>query len=213
MMLSSFVGRKALIIHQADHHRNTLEAQLHRIGLTFHAQPPSTGMTPADAAVDVIFFDADVGHESLFPWGRAFPPVPLIALLASEAPGRIEWALSQHASGFIVKPIAGGGVFQTLLVAQHVHEEMQRLRGTVNDLVERLRARPIVVRATMEIMRRHDLDEVHALDRLRRAAMAARSSVESLAAAIASQPALAARLGHMPDTVTIATPKGRRATL
>lgn len=210
-MLSSFAGRTALILHQPDHHREALDAQIHRIGLTVRAQSPGTGMAPEDATVDVIFFDADTGHESLFPWGRAFPPVPLIALLASEAPGRIEWALSQHASGFIVKPIGSGRVFQTLLVAHHVHGEMQRLRGTVDDLAERLRARPLVVRATLEIMRRHKIDEVHALDRLRRAAMAARISVESLAATIASQPALAARLGDTPDTVTIATPKGRRA--
>ncbi|HTI00537.1 MAG TPA: ANTAR domain-containing protein [Acidisoma sp.] len=211
-MLSSFAGRTALIIHQADHHRGALEAQIHRIGLTFRAQSPATTMTLEDAAVDFIFFDADTGHESLFPWGRAFPPVPLIALLASEAPGRIEWALSQHASGFIVKPIGSGRVFQTLLVAHQVHAEMKRLRDTVDDLAERVRARPLVVRATIEIMRLHGLDEVHALDRLRRAAMDARVSVESLAAGIASQPALAARLGDTPDTVSIAAPKGRRAT-
>lgn len=211
-MLSSFAGRRALIIHQPDHHRDALEAEINRIGLIARAQNPDTGMTPEHAAVDVIFFDADTGHESLLPWGRAFPPVPLIALLASEAPGRIEWALSQHASGFIVKPIGAGRVFHTLLVAHHIHEEMQRLRQSVDELAERLRARPLVVRATIEIMNRQGLDEVHALDRLRRSAMAARISMESLAATIASQPVLAARLGHTPDSVTIATRKGRRAT-
>ncbi|HEX3984530.1 MAG TPA: ANTAR domain-containing protein [Acidisoma sp.] len=212
MTLSSFAGRTALIIHQRDHHSEALEAQIHRIGLTLRMQSPGARLTAEDVDVDVIFFDADTGHELLFPWGRAFPPVPLIALLASEAPGRIEWALSQFASGFIVKPIGSGRVFQTLLVAHHMHAKMQQLRETADDLAERVRARPIVVRAAIEIMHRHDLDEVHALDRLRRAAMSARTSVESLAAAIVSQPVLAARLGDTPDTLTIATPKGRRAT-
>ncbi|MHB1872626.1 MAG: ANTAR domain-containing response regulator [Steroidobacteraceae bacterium] len=212
-MLSTFAGRTALIVHHADHHRDALEAQINRIGLNVMTATPADGLPRELDGVDVIFFDADIGYDRLFHWGRAFPPVPLIALLASEAPGRIEWALSQNASGFIVKPIGSGHVFQMLLVAHHVHAEMRRLRETVDDLVERVRARPLVVRATIEIMRRHGLDEVHALDRLRRSAMAARMSVESLSAMIASQPPLAARLSDTPDPFTIAPSKGHRATI
>lgn len=210
-MFSSFSGQTALMIHQADHHREALTAQIRRIGLNVRTTTPAQILLPEQADVDVIFFDADTGHDSLFFWGREFPPVPLIAVLASEAPGRIEWALSQFASSFLVKPIGSGGVFQTLLVARHMHSEMLRLRQSVANLSERVRARPLVVRATLEIMRQHNLDEASALDRLRRAAMAGRCSVESLSAAITSQPALASRLDNEAPGLSLAGRGNRRA--
>ena len=45
-------------------------------------------------AADFLFFDADLGHDAQFPWAPGAAPMPPIALIGSEAPGRIEWALS-----------------------------------------------------------------------------------------------------------------------
>ena len=160
----------------------------------------------------MLFFDADAGHDTLFSWGRSPPPMPLVAILSSEAPGRIEWALAQFASAFIAKPIGSGGVFQALVVAHHLHTEMQRLRHAVGDLSERVRARPLVVRAVLEVMQQHRLDEPQALDRLRRAAMAARMTVEALAAEIAAQPVLAARLDEESPAFAMNGGYGRRMT-
>jgi AmiR/NasT family two-component response regulator len=194
MTLGSFAGRTALIVHRADRHRDALEAQLHRAGLSVRSLSPAARIARADTEVDVIFFDADTGHDSLFYWGRSPPPMPLVAIISSEAPGRIESALSQFACAFMMKPIDSGGAFQALIVAFHLHGEMQRLRQAVGDLSERVRARPLVVRAVLEVMEQHRIDETRALDRLRRAAMEARMTVEALAAAIAAQPTLAGRL-------------------
>lgn len=207
-MTRSFAGRTALIVHHADHHRAALETQLGRFGLAVRSWPPAARLTRADARADAIFFDADTGHDCLFPWGRTPPPMPLIALLGSEAPGRIEAALGQHASAFMVKPIGSGGAFQALMVAFHQHCAMHDLRRLVAELSERVRARPVMVRAVLEVMRRHGLDEAQALDRMRRAAMAARVTVEALAVAIAADPALAIRLDeHRPPA---ALPDARR---
>jgi AmiR/NasT family two-component response regulator len=203
MKIGSFAGRTALIVHRADHHRGALEAQLHRTGLSVRSFSPTEQIARADTEADVIFFDADTGHDTLFSWGRSPPPVPLVAIISSEAPGRIEWALAQFACAFMMKPISSGGAFQALVVAHHLHGEMQRLRHAVGELSERVRARPLVVRAVLEMMAQHHIDETRALDRLRRAAMEARMTVEALAAAIAAQPALAGRLDEERSTSAV----------
>ena len=173
---------------------------------------PSARIARADTEVDVIFFDADTGHDTLFSWGRSPPPVPLVAIISSEAPGRIEWALAQFACAFMMKPIGSGGAFQALVVAYHLHGEMQRLRHAVGDLSERVRARPLVVRAVLEVMEQHRIDETRALDRLRRAAMEARMTVEALAAAIAAQPVLAGRLHEERPTFAVNGGTGPRTS-
>jgi AmiR/NasT family two-component response regulator len=203
MTLGTFAGRTALIVHRADRHRDALEAQLHRAGLIVRSLSPTVRIARADTEADVIFFDADAGHDTLFPWGRSPPPMPLVAIIGSEAPGRIEWALAQFACAFMMKPIDSGGAFQALIVACGLHGEMQRLRHAVGDLSERVRARPLVVRAVLEVMEQHRIDETRALDRLRRAAMEARMTVEALAAAIAAQPALAGRLHEERSTFAV----------
>lgn len=191
--MSNFAGRRALILHRDDHHRDALAAQLHRIGLATRCVSPDSGFD--DVPADVIFFDADLGHDGLFPWGRAAPPVPLIALLGSEAPGRLEWALAQAASAFMVKPITSSGAFQALVVAHYLHGEIARLRRSVTELSDRVRARPLVVRAVCEVMRQQRLDEQASMSRLRHAAMEARVSLEELCATIAADPARAKHLG------------------
>ena len=44
-----------------------------------------------------IFFDVEMGHDSQCPWGRGASPMPSVALIGSEAPGRIEWAIRRGA--------------------------------------------------------------------------------------------------------------------
>ncbi|HVE23524.1 MAG TPA: ANTAR domain-containing protein [Acidocella sp.] len=212
MTLPSFSGHSAFIIHRADRNRDALEAQLRRIGLNVQAHPPTACFSRVAAEADVIFFDADSGCDSLFSWGRSPPPVPLVALLGSEAPGRIEWALSHFACAFMTKPIGSSGAFQALVVAHHLHGEIQRMRHSVGELSERLRARPLVVRAVLEVMRQHRLDETQALDRLRRAAMQARMTVEALAATLVARPVLVAHLSDERTPFAVGRDNGRRTS-
>ena len=199
MITTAFAGRHALFQHRADHHRAALEAQLRRIGLHVRSVAPAA-ILPADTTdADVIFFDADCGDDGMFPWSGCLAPVPMIALTGSEAPGRLEWALRQSATAFMTKPIGAAGAFQALVVATQLHARLAELSHSVSDLSDRVRARPLVVRAIMEVMRRHDLDESRALDRLRRAAMASQQSLEELAATIAATPCLAADLTDTPS--------------
>ena len=66
---------------------------------------------PVEAlAADFVFFDADLGFDEQFPWKPGAAPMPLVALIGSEAPGRIEWALSHNADAQLLKPVGNAGV-------------------------------------------------------------------------------------------------------
>jgi AmiR/NasT family two-component response regulator len=187
--VTSFRGLRALLLHRQDHNRDALESQLRRIGLLVTcAAPLGDGGLPA---ADVIFFDADLGYEGLFPWDRNEPPVPLVAVLASEAPGRLEWALDQGATSYLLKPIGSVGAFNALVVAWRLFSERRDSRAALSDLSERVRARPIVVRAALEVMHRLGVTDERALTLLRQAAMRERITVEALCARIAAGGALA----------------------
>jgi AmiR/NasT family two-component response regulator len=187
--VTSFRGLRALLLHRQDHNRDALESQLRRIGLLVTCTAPlGDGGLPA---ADVIFFDADLGYEGLFPWDRNEPPVPLVAVLASEAPGRLEWALDQGATSYLLKPIGSVGAFNALVVAWRLFSERRDTRVALSDLSERVRARPIVVRAALEVMNGLGVSEERALTLLRQAAMRERITVEALCARIAAGGALA----------------------
>ncbi len=80
---------QALILHRPHPTVQALTRQLTAIGLKVTQVWPELG--PEALAADYIFFDADMGHDGMFPWEAGQPPVPMIALIGSEAPGRIEW--------------------------------------------------------------------------------------------------------------------------
>jgi AmiR/NasT family two-component response regulator len=182
--VTSFRGLQALLLHRQDHNRDALESQLRRIGLQVTCMAPlGNGALPA---VDVIFFDADLGYEGLFPWDRNEPPVPLVAVLASEAPGRLEWALDQGATSYLLKPIGSVGAFNALVVAWRLFSERRDARAMLSDLTERVRARPIVVRAALEVVRRLAVTEDRALTLLRQGAMRERITTEAFCARIAA---------------------------
>ena len=88
--LPNFRGRRAVILHRKDNNQVTLARQLESLGLSVEVSWPADKVS-ADG-YDVIFFDADQGYDGLFDWPPDQPPIPLIAMMGSEAPGRIEVA-------------------------------------------------------------------------------------------------------------------------
>ena len=82
---------------------------------------------PAEAlAADFVFFDVDLGFDEQFPWKPGEAPMPLVALIGSEAPGRIEWALSHKADAQLLKPVGNAGVYSALLIARQSFEARRR---------------------------------------------------------------------------------------
>lgn len=178
----SFVSWRAVILHRADDNIERLKRQLERLGVTVLVQwkPLDLSGTPAD----IVLVDADQGWDDLLPWDGDEAPVPVVALLGSEAPGRIAWALEKGAGALIAKPVAASSVYPALVLATHAHHERTAVKARIAGLEERLRLRPIVYDAMRSIMAAQGGDETGAYRTLCRLAMQRRLTVEHVAAAI-----------------------------
>ncbi|SEN89535.1 Two-component response regulator, AmiR/NasT family, consists of REC and RNA-binding antiterminator (ANTAR) domains [Pseudorhodobacter antarcticus] len=178
-------GARALILHRAHPTVVALTRQLTAIGLEVRqAWPEGDADVAADASgVDFVFFDADMGHDGMFPWPAQQPPVPLIALIGSEAPGRIEWALRAGAQAQLLKPVGDNGAYSALLIARDAFDAQRALFAEVADLRRRLNERQTVVRAVTMLMARGK-PEAEAYGQLRQMAMAWRISLEDAAGRI-----------------------------
>src|SRR5690606_13975316 len=109
-------GATAYVLHRPHPTVQTMVRQLSAIGLTAVDCWPE--LPPAALSADFVFFDVDLGFDEQFPWQPGEAPMPLIALIGSEAPGRIEWALFNHgANAHLLKPVGTAGVYSSLLIA------------------------------------------------------------------------------------------------
>ena len=99
------------------------------------------------------------------------------AVGAVEAPGRIEWALSQGADAQLIKPVGDSGVYSALLIARNAFEARRALSAEVDDLRQKIGERQTVVRAVVMLMEQTG-SEAAAYSALRREAMDARISIE-----------------------------------
>ena len=95
-----------------------------------------------------LVFDARCAAWHL-PWQKAQAPMPLIALIGTEAPGRIEWALSTGATAQILKPVGDSGVYSALLIARNAFQARRALSAEVADLRQKIGERQTVVRAVV----------------------------------------------------------------
>lgn len=171
----------AVILHRPHPAVTALTRQLQAVGLQVTTCWPELG---ADAlAADFVFFDADMGFDEQFPWSPGEAPMPLIALIGSEAPGRIEWALSTGANAQILKPVGGSGVYSAILIARHAFEAQRALSASVEDLRRRLGERQTVVQAVVHLMEHHGSEQA-AYGALRDEAMSARIPIEDAATRI-----------------------------
>ncbi|QJD16577.1 ANTAR domain-containing response regulator [Paracoccus sanguinis] len=171
------VGAHAVILHRPHPTVAALERQLAAIGLSARACWPdlTAGETP-----HFLFFDVDMGFDAQFPWPAGQSPMPLIALIGSEAPGRIEWSLARGAHAQLLKPVGDNGVYSALLIARATFAAQERLSAEIGGLRDRLAGRETVVRAVMALVAQGLTDE-EAFARLRRLATDRRESFEAAA--------------------------------
>ena len=79
-------GASAFVLHRPHPTVQAISRQLSAIGLEAIDCWPEL---PVEAlAADFVFFDADLGFDEQFPWKPGAAPMPLVALIGSEAPGR-----------------------------------------------------------------------------------------------------------------------------
>ncbi len=177
-------GARVVILHRPHPIVAALTRQLMAIGLAVTEAWPDLG--PGAMAADFVFFDADMGHDEQFPWAPGASPMPMIALIGSEAPGRVEWALRAGAHAQLLKPVGDHGAYSALLIARDAFHARRALSAEIADLRRRLDARQTVVRAVAMLAARGKTED-EAYGQLRQMAMAWRVSFEDAAARIESR--------------------------
>ena len=170
-------GARAFILHRPHPTVQAITRQLSAIGLiTVDCWPE---LSPDVLAADFVFFDADLGFDEQFPWKAGEAPMPLVALIGSEAPGRIEWALSHKADAQLLKPVGNAGVYSALLIARQSFEARKHLAGEIASLRQRVAERQTIVRAVAALSKGSDDERAYA--QLRSLAMSWQISVEDAA--------------------------------
>ncbi len=175
---------RAVILHRPHPTVQALARQLAAIGLEVTTTWPD--LAPDALGADFVFFDADMGHDEQFPWAPGAAPMPMIALIGSEAPGRIEWALGIGADAQLLKPVGDSGAYSALLIARDAFDARRALSAEVADLRQRLDARQTVVRA-VTLLAARGKTEAEAYAQLRQMAMAWRISFEEAAARVVAR--------------------------
>jgi two-component system, response regulator / RNA-binding antiterminator len=182
MRIPNFRNKRALLLHRHDRNLDAVVEQLEKLGLYVSVRWPAESVAASDT--DVVFFDSDLAFDGLFAWTPGAAPVPLIAMLGSEAPGRIEWTLAQQPSAYLLKPIGSTGVFAALSIAFYDFatkraQEQERCR-----LEERLERGADVVLATVMLMRRYEVSPEAAFRMLRAESMRRRASLGAVSSLI-----------------------------
>ncbi len=177
-------GARALILHRAHADGAAVARQLAAIGLVAEICWPDL---PAGAGLaDFVFFDADMACDEQMPWAPGEAPMPLIALIGTEAPGRVEWALRQRADAHLVKPIGNAGIYSALLIARQKFDERQALYREIASLRVQVSERRTVVQAVLRLTER-GLSEADAFALLRRLAMDGQTTMEAAAARLLAE--------------------------
>lgn len=171
-------GAKAFVLHRPHATVSAITRQLVAIGLQAIDCWPEL---PAEAlAADFVFFDVDLGFDQQFPWPRGSAPMPTIALIGSEAPGRIEWALSHKADAQLLKPVGNSGVYSALLIARQSFAARRQLADEIATLQSRVAERQTIVRAVTALISQ-GIDDERAYAQLRSLAMNWQVSLEEAA--------------------------------
>lgn len=175
----------AVVLHRPHPTVHALERQLRAIGLSVTQSWPE--LAPAALGADFVFFDADMGHDGQFPWMPGQSPMPLVALIGSEAPGRIEWAQRTGAHAHLLKPVGDNGVFSALLIARAAFDAQRALSAQIEDLRRRLGDRQTVVRAVTLLVAQGARDDAAAYGQLRQMAMSWRVTFEEAATRVVAR--------------------------
>lgn len=180
----NFSHRHAILLHRQDSNTDILIRHLHLIGL--HVIISWEPLSLADLP-DIVLVDADQGWADLLPWKRSEDVLcPVVALLGTEAPSRIAWALECGAGAILPKPVNTSAVYPALVMAHARYEERVAMRDRLAHMEERLRLRVVVHAAIKLLMQKRGFNEDEAYAALRNAAMNQRQTVEAVAAAISA---------------------------
>lgn len=171
-----FAGCRAAILHPAPGVAEQLERRLRALGIASEICWPVL----ETARFGLLFVDIDMGHDEQLPWARGAAPMPVVGLIGSESPSRLNWALEQNIDAFLPQG-ALAGVYSALVIASARHRERQSLVENAAEVARRGALRLEVIQAVQAIMQQDGLDAARALKKLRALAMVERVPLEDAA--------------------------------
>lgn len=175
----NFAGWHVTLLAEDDTNTERLTRQLVVLGMRVNRQWKPI---PVNDLPDLVVVDVDRGWDELIPWSGDKPLRPVVAVLGSEAPGRIAWAMRQGAGAIIQKPVTASAIFPALVLAVSIHEERLATARRIEHLEERLKLRPVVFTAIERLKAERKVDDEGAYAILRNCAMRRRLPVEQIAA-------------------------------
>lgn len=176
--IPNFRGNHAYLILREDHNHAVLAQRLKQLGMVVESSWPGIGDEVVEA--NFVFFDADIGFDGQFPWLAKQVPMPLIAVIGSEAPGRLEWAIENSPSAYLLKPIQPAGIFNALVMGFQNFKKLHDLEADNQKLRIRLKARESVVKALLTLMHYFEIEENEAFELLRSVSMVRRLTIENM---------------------------------
>jgi response regulator NasT len=178
----NFENWRAAILHRPHDLVDSIVRQLRQLGVAADVLWPDLPRDFGATGYNIIFFDADMGHDSQFPWGPGACSIPSVALIGSEAPGRVAWAIHRGADAHLLKPIGSGGIYSAMLIASQAFRQRRQLLAELDGLRHRLSRRESLAAATAKIMTAQGVPATEAYKELRLLAMSERLSIEEMAA-------------------------------
>ena len=177
-------GLKVTIITPRDEAGEFLTRELQRLRVITRNIIPSVDPLPIDA--DVVYCDYDPGLSRRISWLTEDGNAALVVILPQAAPISAEALAAMTPQAVLARPFTANAIVASLVVARAQSTYEQRLRGKVERLEENLRSTRTIERAKALLMSARGMSDEEAYKHIRSQAMARRTSVSSLAAAIVS---------------------------
>jgi len=183
-MTHSFAGMQARVLHPGREVRERVERRLASLGVAAEGRWPA--LEPGDDAADFLVIDIDRGESGQFPWSPGAAPMPVVGLIGSETPGRLQWAIAQGVDAYL--PIgATANLFSALVIAFARHADRAGQNRDQAEIIRRNGLRLDLIRAVNSITRTEAVSDAAALKRLRAYAMVERLALEDAAVLYLSQ--------------------------
>lgn len=173
-----FSGGTAIVLHRSQDLRDRLDARLNMLGVKTIGR--QVALEPEDTDADFVILDVDQAHDGQLPWPRGQAPLPVVALIGSESPGRLAWALDHQVDAFL--PLAAiSNIYSALVISRAAFDAKVERRRRDAETARRASQRLEIIRAVLKIMEEKELDEAAALKQLRAFSMVERLSLEDAA--------------------------------
>lgn len=175
---------RVVVIHPQDAEAEELLRQLHRIGCQARSEWPPPKDRPS--GVDLIFLDMTqlLSGQGRLAWSSADDGPPIVAVLDYESPTVLKALVDYGVRGFVSKPIRAFGLLTTMFMAHRAAEGERGMRKRLQKVEQRLDGIKKVSKAKAILIEQRRITEEEAYRFIRERAMARRTTIEAVAAAI-----------------------------